>query len=131
MIKKVFKVLVADDSEVNLKLIRVLLQNNGYEVIEAINGEEAVKYTRLNHPDLILMDIRMPIIDGITASKMIKEDPVLKKIPIIALTASAMSPDREKIIKEGGFDGYLTKPISVKSFLEEIKNHLNPDSKEA
>jgi len=130
MMKKVFKVLVADDSEANLKLIRVLLQNNGYEVIEALNGDEAVKYTRLNHPDLILMDIRMPIMDGITATKMIKEDPALKKIPIIALTASAMRRDREQILKENGFEGYLTKPISVKSFLEEIKNHLNSDSKE-
>ncbi len=128
MMKKVLKVLVADDSEVNLKLIRVLLQNNGYEVIEALNGDEAVKYTRLNHPDLILMDIRMPIMDGITATKMIKEDSALKKIPIIALTASAMRRDREQILKENGFEGYLTKPISVKSLLEEIKNHLNSDS---
>ncbi|MBT9150902.1 MAG: Polar-differentiation response regulator DivK [candidate division WS2 bacterium] len=96
MKRKVFKVLVVDDNEPNLKVFRILLQSKGYEVIEALNGDEAVKYARLYHPDLILMDIRMPVMDGITATKIIKEDPVLKNIPVIALTSSAMSGSREQ-----------------------------------
>lgn len=113
-------VLIVDDNEKNLKLLRVILQNYGYEVLEAQNGEEAVKLAKENIPALILMDIRMPVMDGITATKIIKSEPSTAKIPVIIVTSSAMSGDSERIISESGGDGYISKPINIKELLKVV-----------
>lgn len=114
------KILVVDDNEKNRKLISVILVRSGFQVIEAENGEEGISRGNSERPDLILMDIQMPIMDGITASKILKSNPLTKNIPIIALTSFAMKGDRERILLESGCDGYISKPIDLKSFLNKI-----------
>ena len=118
------KVLIVDDDEKNLKLLRMLIQNAGYETIEAENGEEAVRLAKEHIPALILMDKRMPVMDGITATKILKAEPTTARIPIIATTASAMKGDRERIILESGCDDYVPKPINAKSFMNLVKKYL-------
>lgn len=112
------KILIVDDDEKNLKLLRVILQNSGYEILEAKNGEDAVKIAKENIPALILMDIRMPVMDGITATKIIKSEHATAKIPVIVITSSAMVGNGERIISESGCDGYITKPIDIKELIE-------------
>jgi CheY-like chemotaxis protein len=114
------KVLVVEDNEKNLKLFRNILKANGYEPIEAKNGEEAVKAAKAELPALILMDVQLPVLDGITAMRSIKSDPATKDIPIIALTAYAMQGDKERLLEEG-FDNYISKPIDLKEFLRVVK----------
>jgi CheY-like chemotaxis protein len=114
------KILIVDDDEKNLKLLRVILQSYGYETLEAKNGEEAVKLAKENIPALILMDIRMPVMDGITATKIIKSEPSTAKIPVIIITSSAMKGDSERIISESRCDGYISKPINIKELREII-----------
>jgi two-component system cell cycle response regulator DivK len=118
------KVLIVDDDEKNLKLLRMLIQNAGYETIEAENGEEAVRLAKVHIPALIIMDNRMPVMDGITASKILKAEPSTAKIPIIATTASAMEGDRERIMLESGCDDYVPKPIDAESFMNIVKKYL-------
>jgi CheY-like chemotaxis protein len=118
------KILIVDDDEKNLKLMRILIQNAGYETIEAENGEEAVRLAKEHIPALILMDNRMPVMDGITASKILKAEPSTAKIPLIATTASAMEGDRERIMLESGCDDYVPKPIDAKSFMNVVKKYL-------
>ena len=118
------KILIVDDDGRNLKLMRILIQNAGYETLEAENGEEAVRLAKEHIPALILMDNRMPVMDGITAAKLLKAEPSTAKIPIIATTASAMKGDRERIIREEGFDEYVPKPIDTKSFINVLKKYL-------
>jgi two-component system cell cycle response regulator DivK len=100
--------------------LRVILQNYGYEVLEAQNGEEAVKLAKENIPALILMDIRMPVMDGITATKIIKSEPSTAKIPVIIITSFAMKGNSERIISESRGDGYISKPIDVKELLKVV-----------
>ncbi len=114
------KILIVDDDETNLKLLRVIFQNSGYEILEAKNGEEAVKQAKEKSPALILMDLRMPVMDGITATKIIKSEPSTAKIPVIIITSFAMVGDSERIISESRCDGYISKPIDVKEFKEII-----------
>ena len=118
------KILIVDDDEKNLKLLRLLIQNAGYETIEAENGEEAVRLAKEHIPALILMDNRMPVMDGITATKILKAEPATAKIPVIATTASAMKGDRERIMLEAGCDDYVPKPIDAKSFMNVVKKYL-------
>mgnify|MGYP001615120093 FL=1 len=105
-------VMVVEDNEKNRKLMRVVLKAKGYNVIEAATGEEALNILRNQKPDIILMDIQLPGIDGITLIKQIKETTALKDIPIIAVTAYAMKGDEEKIM-EAGCDAYVSKPINT------------------
>ncbi len=114
------QILIVDDNERNLKLLSAIFQNSGYGILEAKNGEEAVILAKANIPALILMDIRMPVMDGITATKIIKSEPTTAKIPIIVLTSSAMKGDRERILSESGADGYISKPIDFKEFRETL-----------
>lgn len=114
------KILVVEDNEKNLKLVRALLVSHGYEIIEATDGETGVALAREHKPRLILMDIRMPVMDGINAIKVLKEIPETRDIPVIALTAYAMRGDREKLLSEG-FAEYVTKPINVRTFPAIIK----------
>jgi two-component system cell cycle response regulator DivK len=112
-------ILIVEDNEKNRKLVRDVLQVKGYKTIETETGEEGIRMAQESQPALILMDIQLPGIDGITALKRLKADPKTKNIPVIAVTASAMTLKREAMLAEG-FDGYQNKPISVKDFLEEV-----------
>jgi two-component system, cell cycle response regulator DivK len=116
-------VLIIEDNEKNRKLVRDVLQVKGYQTLETETAEEGLKLALENHPALILMDIQLPGIDGITALKQLRADPVTKTIPVIAITASAMTYNRKTMLAEG-FDGYQSKPISVKDFLGEIERVL-------
>jgi len=117
------KILIIEDNEKNMYLMDFLLKKNNYEVIKAVSGNEGVKIALKERPDLILMDIQLPDIDGLEAAGLIRESKAGKKIPIIAVTSYAMSGDRERLIK-GGCTGYIEKPINIKSFLSEIKKYL-------
>jgi two-component system cell cycle response regulator DivK len=123
-------ILIIEDNEKNQKLVRDVLQVKGYQTLETETAEEGHKVALENHPALILMDIQLPGIDGITALKQLRADPVTKTIPVIAITASAMTYNRQAMLAEG-FDGYQKKPISVKDFLEEVRRVLDSDQDEA
>ncbi len=117
-------VLVVEDNPDNMLLIQDVLQALDYTVIEAWDGESGVDAARAERPNLILMDLSLPRMDGWTAAKLIKEDPELAHIPIIALTAHAMVGDRERAL-EAGCDDYLAKPINLREFREKIKRYTN------
>mgnify|MGYP001606531959 FL=1 len=117
------KILIVDDDAKTRKLLRAMLQNSGYEIIEAENGEQGIKLAKENIPDLILMDIEMLVMDGMSAFKVIRADESTKNIPVIALTSYAMKGDKEKFLAEG-FDNYISKPIDVKEFLKIVKKHI-------
>jgi two-component system cell cycle response regulator DivK len=113
-------VLIVDDNEKNLRLARDVLRASGFRTIEAASGEEAVAVATEQLPDLILMDIRLPDIDGTEAAARLKSAPRTAAIPIVALTSSAMKGDREWFLGSG-FDGYLEKPISVREFPDQVR----------
>jgi CheY-like chemotaxis protein len=113
-------ILVVDDVADNLILISLALQNNGYRVLTAKSGEEAIKIAQIARPDLILMDIAMPDVDGLTATRRIRKHPDLRHVPVIALTAFETLGFRQAAF-EAGFDGYLTKPIDF----EKLNNLIN------
>jgi two-component system cell cycle response regulator DivK len=116
-------ILIIEDNEKNLKLVRDVLQFNGYETAEAMTAEEGLVLARSQQPVLILMDIQLPGMDGFAALQQLRADPITQSTLVIAVTASAMERDRQKIL-EAGFDGYLSKPIQVKTFVEEIRTVL-------
>jgi len=113
-------VLIVEDNEKNRRLVRDVLQFKGYQTIETETGEEGVELARSRQPALVLMDIQLPGIDGITALKRLREDPTTRDMKVMAVTASAMTQDRQNILN-AGFDGYQSKPINVKSFLEAVE----------
>jgi len=113
-------ILIIEDNEKNRKLARDVMQVKGYQTIESETAEEGLDLARARSPALILMDIQLPGMDGITAMKQLKADPNTKSIPIIAITASAMTNNRTAMLAEG-FDGYQTKPITLKDFLAEVE----------
>jgi two-component system cell cycle response regulator DivK len=121
-------ILIIEDNEKNRKLVRDVLQFKGYRTMETETAEEGLRLAVEKSPALILMDIQLPGIDGITALKQLRADPRTKQIPVIAVTASAMMHNRQTMSAEG-FDGYQTKPISLKDFLEEVRRVL--DSRDA
>ena len=108
-------ILVVEDNKMNMKLFRQLLKIGNYKHLEAVNGEEGLKIAKKHKPDLILMDIQLPGMDGLTATRELKSDPEIAHIPVVALTAHAMQGDRQKCI-EAGCCGYITKPIDTRSF---------------
>ena len=118
------KILIVEDNQKNLKLFSILIKSQGFEVITAENGKIGIERAVSNLPDLILMDIQMPIMDGIVALKELKSIPEVKDIPVIALTSYAMKGDREKFLGEG-FTSYISKPIRKNSFFQAIKEILN------
>ena len=113
-------VLIVEDNDKNMKLARDVLQVKGYQTLEAVTGEEGVKLAREKNPDLVLMDIQLPGINGIEAFKQLRADAKTKAIPVIALTASVTPTDRSAI-NAAGFDAFLGKPINLKEFLETVK----------
>jgi two-component system, cell cycle response regulator DivK len=112
-------ILVVEDNDKNRKLVRDVLRYRGYEVIEAATGEDGVRLAKERPPRLILMDIQLPGIDGIEALRQLRADETTRAIPIIAVTASALDRDRQKIIA-AGFDGYQAKPLNVKAFMAAV-----------
>jgi len=116
-------ILIIEDNEKNRKLCRDVLQVKGYKTIESETAEVGLKLALEQSPALVLMDIQLPGMDGITAMKQLKADPNTQNIPIIAITASAMTNNRTTMLAEG-FDGYQTKPISLKDFLAEVQRVL-------
>jgi two-component system cell cycle response regulator DivK len=117
-------ILIVEDNEKNLKLVRDVLQFKGYQTIEAGTGEDGVRLAKARIPSLILMDIQLPGMDGITALGELRADPATRAIPVIAVTASAMTHDRKKIMA-AGFDGYQSKPIKVKELMDAIREMLD------
>ena len=112
-------ILIIEDNEKNRKLIRDLLQVKGYQTIDTDTAEDGLKLAGEKSPALILMDIQLPGMDGITAMKQLKAAPKTNRIPVVAITASAMTHNRQTMLAEG-FDGYQTKPLSLKEFLADV-----------
>ena len=119
------RILIVEDNELNRKLVRTLLHIAGHEALETSNAEDALKIAREMKPDLVLMDIHLPGMDGLTATRQMKEDPDLMNIPVVALTACAM-PDDERKALDAGCEGYISKPIETGSFAERINSFLPP-----
>ena len=120
------RILVIEDTEDNRQIIRDLLSSVGYELIEAVDGVEGVALAQKEHPDLILMDIQLPEIDGYEATRRIRDIPELAKVPIIAVTSYALSGDEAKT-REAGCDGYVAKPFSPRDLLAKVRQFL-PDA---
>lgn len=116
-------ILIVEDNELNMKLFCDLLQAHGFKTVPTNEGAAVMSLMKRHKPDLVLMDIQLPEISGLDVTKMIKADPELRTIPIIAVTAFAMKGDEEKI-RQGGCDAYVTKPISVATFIGTIKQYL-------
>ncbi len=121
-------ILIIEDNEKNRKLCRDVLNVKGYRTIESETAEEGLKLAREKGPSVVLMDIQLPGMDGITAMKQLRADPQTAHIPVVAVTASAMTHNRTTLLAEG-FDGYQTKPISLKDFLAEVQRVLELRSK--
>src|SRR5580700_161956 len=116
-------ILVAEDNPVNCELLRELLEARGYSVIEAPDGQEALRMIEQSHPDIVLLDIGMPVLDGFAVIRKIRENPSLATLPVLAITAYAMRGDQEKILNSG-FDGYLSKPLNPLSLTAELDRLL-------
>ncbi len=117
------RIIVVEDNERNLKLLRDVLQFAGFEVLEARSGEQGVALAETSCPDLVLMDLQLPGIDGTQAMRLIRERAPTRGVPIVAVTAQAMKEDRERAVR-AGFDGYLEKPISVRALPEQVRGFL-------
>lgn len=117
------RVLVVEDNERNLKLLRDLLEVKGYRVVTATSAEEALPMAQSEPPDLVVMDIGLPGMDGIAALGALRADARTRDVPVVAVTASVMQPERETIMK-AGFDGYMGKPIDVLGFLQLVQATL-------
>ena len=120
------RILIVEDQEDNRMIVRDVLSSAGYDLIEAVNGEDGVKLAHSERPDLILMDIQLPIIDGYEATRQIKGSAELKSIPIIAVTSYALSGDQAKA-RAAGCDGYISKPFSPRELLARVREYL-PDA---
>ena len=116
------RVLVVEDNEKNMKLVRDVLQASGYGTLEATTGEDAVELARSEPLALVLMDVQLPGIDGVEALTRLRADVRTASIPVVALTAQAMSGDRERFL-QAGFDGYLAKPVDVLELIQAVKEH--------
>ena len=120
------RILVIEDTEDNRRILRDLLTHAGYQVLEAVNGERGVAAAAEHRPDLILMDVQLPVLDGYEATRRIKSDPNLQHIPVIAVTSYALSGDEAKA-RSAGCDGYIAKPFSPRQLLAKINEFL-PDA---
>lgn len=116
-------ILIVEDEKTNLKLLKDLLQISGYSTLEARDGRQGIKLAHDKKPNLILMDIQLPEIDGVQAIRILKQDNLTKDIPIIAITAFAMEKDKEMAL-QAGCNGFLSKPIDIKEFLEKVETNL-------
>ena len=116
-------ILIVEDNEKNMKLARDVLQSRGYTTLEAVTGEEGVRLGLERKPDLVLMDIQLPGINGIEAFRQLRADPATARIPVVAFTASVTPTDRSHI-NQAGFDAFLSKPINIREFLDTVKRLL-------
>ena len=116
-------ILIVEDNEKNMKLVRDILRHHGHATIEATTGEEGVRLAAEHRPDLVLMDIQLPDIDGIAALRRMRADPALDLMPVIAVSASVMPDDQQKIVGSG-FDAFVTKPIDLKHFRATVERIL-------
>ena len=115
--------LIAEDNPVNRELLRELLEMRGFSVVEAPDGEQTLKQIEQTKPDILLLDLNMPVLDGVETLKRIRQDPGLAGLPVLAVTAYAMRGDRERILSSG-FDGYVSKPISPSELGTELERLL-------
>jgi CheY-like chemotaxis protein len=120
------QVLVVEDNEKNMKLVRDVLRATGYTTLEATTGEDAVELAQAREPALVLMDVQLPGIDGLEALRRLRQDELTASIAVLAVTAQAMSGDRERFL-EAGFDGYLSKPIDVAELIQVVQEHCGRD----
>jgi two-component system cell cycle response regulator DivK len=116
-------ILIIEDNEKNMKLVRDVLRVKGYQTLEAGNAEDGIELATQRTPDLVLMDIQLPGMNGIDALGVLRGNPATSAIPVVAVTASVMQQDRKQIT-EAGFDGYIGKPINLKEFLETVRSML-------
>ena len=121
------QILVVEDNEKNMKLFRDVLDASGYRTLEAATGERAVELVFEHRPDLVLMDIQLPDIDGIEALSRLRADGRTASVPVLALTAQAMEGDRERFLA-AGFDGYLSKPVDIAEFVATVKRYCEDGS---
>lgn len=124
------RVLIIEDNAQNRYLLSFLLEKNGYEVIVACDGPAGIHTARFSKPNLVLLDIQLPGLDGYTVARTLKSTPETAHIPIVAITSYAMAGDREKGL-EAGCDGYMEKPIEPTTFAQEIARYLTPSKEEA
>jgi two-component system cell cycle response regulator DivK len=117
-------ILLVEDNEKNMKLLRDVLTAKGYRVVEATSGEDAVARALADEPQLVLMDVQLPGIDGVEALRRVRADARTARIPVVALTAQAMDGDRERFLA-AGFDGYLSKPVDIVELLATVAAHLS------
>lgn len=118
------KILIVEDDLRNLKLMRALLTVSGYTIIGARDGQQGILSAREERPDLILMDMQLPVLNGFEAVRQLKADPGTRDIPVLAVTALAMKGDRERVL-ETGADGYVSKPVRLEEVLQQIDLHLS------
>jgi two-component system, cell cycle response regulator DivK len=118
------KILVIEDNPQNMYLCTFILKSHKHEVLQAFSGREGIAAVEKNQPDLILLDIQLPELDGYAVAYELKRNPVSSRIPIVAVTSFAMSGDREKILA-AGCEGYIEKPINPETFIQEIMVHLS------
>jgi two-component system cell cycle response regulator DivK len=118
------RILVVEDNERNLKLVRDVLRFAGYDVLEARSGEQGVALAGECAPDLVLMDLQLPSMDGTQALRLLRQNPRTREVPVVAVTAFAMKEDRDRAL-QAGFDGYLEKPISVRSLPDQVRGFLD------
>jgi two-component system, cell cycle response regulator DivK len=122
------KILIIEDNEQNLYLATFILEKNGYEVVQARDGQEGIELAGQVHPALILLDIQLPVRDGYAVAQELRKNPSLARVPIVAVTSYAMVGDRERVLA-AGCTGYIEKPINPETFISEITQYLG-DSKE-
>ena len=123
---KMARVLVIEDNPLNLELVRDILTNAGYDVLEAVDGVAGVEIALVEKPDLVLMDLQLPGMDGLEATRRLRSDPTLRKTAIVALTAHAMRGEEERAIA-AGCDGFITKPIRVREFAGLVATYLRQE----
>jgi len=122
------KIVVVEDNELNMKLFREVLGSSGYKTLEAETGERAVALTTEHRPDLVLMDIHLPDIDGVEALRRLRANERTASVPVLALTAQAMEGDQERFLA-AGFDGYLSKPVNIADLLDAVRRYCDGDSR--
>lgn len=124
---KMARILIVEDNAANMKLAAFILEKNGHQIIQATDAETGLRAAREQKPDLILMDVQLPGMDGLAATGVLKADPATRAIPVLALTAMAMRGDEERV-RAAGCDGYIAKPINYKTFLAELQRVLTRPS---
>ena len=116
-------ILIVEDNEKNMKLVRDILQAKGYQTLEAVNAEDGIVLAVENKPDLVLMDIQLPGMNGIEALKVLRADPTTAHIPVVAITASVMQQNKQQVM-DSGFNGFIEKPINLRQFLASVQSVL-------